>query len=207
MTISVLLADGHPLFRQGLDRLFADDERFFPIFGAGNGEEALACVRASQPDVAILGWALPERGGIEVSAMARDESLTTRCIILTLGDSLSDARRIFLSGAKGYLSRKAGFEELAALAASVAAGESGLTSLDFMPTLEDLDALGARHGLSRREVQILCLVGRGLTSKEIAEALYISSRTVDSHRMRIMDKLEIRNGPGLVKFAMENRVI
>jgi len=195
------------MFSQGLVRLFRDDDRFSRIDATSDGHQAMARIRSSRPDVAILSLDLAKPNGLEVCAKARDEHLRTRCVILTHTGGLGDARRILLAGARGVLSKEAGFEELATLVAGIAAEAPGLGVLDFASTLEDLDNVKSQFGLTRREAEILGQVGRGRTSKQIAAALFVSPRTVDSHRLRIMGKLGIANGPGLVKFALENGLL
>lgn len=199
--VSVFVADPHGMLRQGLMQMFGDDDRFTAVGQASNGPDALDGIRQLLPQVAILSLAMGSTDGTEVVSRALAEKLQTRFIVLgVLGEKYA-AQRSFLAGAKGCVYKEATFEELASIALRVAAGESGI-----------------RHGgesrvggqapghqdLSHREQEVLGLVGRGLTSKQIGEVLFISARTVDSHRLRIMQKLEIRNAPGLVKYAIEH---
>ncbi len=191
------------MFRQGLARLFSDDPRFLPSLDAKDGLEALERIHAFKPDVAILDLMMPEMNGIEVTNRVVTEKLSTRCIILAVQGDLLSSQRAYRAGATGCLLKEASFEELADLVLRAAAGESCLGNLGHSPE--------PRHGwrstgLSRREVEVLRLVARGFTSKQIADALFISPYTVDSHRQRIMQKLEISNGPGLVKYAIENGI-
>ena len=199
--ISVLIAHDQRMFGQGLLRLFSEDGRFRAVGGPGTGGEAMACIRAGRPEVAVLALELPKPDGAEIAAMVTSESLATRCIILMAREECGEVRRILGSGARGCLLKEAPFEDLAEMVIRTAAGESGLGCLKGPP--ERSPGTGG-HGLSPREEEVLRLVGRGLTSKRIAVVLAISVRTVDSHRLRIMHKLGIGNGPGLVKFAVEN---
>jgi DNA-binding NarL/FixJ family response regulator len=205
--ISILLADQRQMFCEGLVRLFGEDARFFPVRRASNGDEAMEYIRAFQPDVAILSMALPKQDGLNLASLARSENLATRCVILTLGNTPLEAPRIHGAGAKGFMSMEAGFQELADLVTRVAKGESGQFPVAVAKEPRGLENRKTKFGLSGREEEVLGLVGRGLTSKRIASALFISARTVDTHRSRIMQKLDIGNGPGLVKFAMENGIM
>ena len=199
--IAVFVADGHGMFCQGLVRMLQDDPRFLPVGSNTQGTEALEAIRALKPDVAILSLTLAGLDGIEITSKLVAEHLATRSIILTVREERYAPQRSFLAGAMACVFKDGRFEDLADIIQRVAAGESGLRSAGLM-------AQGHKPaidlGLSRRESEVLRMVGRGLTSKQIAECLFISARTVDSHRLTIMRKLGIQNGPSLVKFAFEH---
>jgi DNA-binding NarL/FixJ family response regulator len=144
---------------------------------------------------------MPALNGIEVTSRVAALKLPTRCIILALRSELLSPQRAFRAGASGCLLKESAFEDLVELALRAASGETGLGNLG--QPQEPRRGLRS-SGLSRREMEVLRLVARGFTSKRIADALFISPYTVDSHRQRIMQKLEISNGPGLVKYALEN---
>ena len=199
--ISVFVADGHGMFCQGLVRMLKDDGRFAAVGAASQGTQALEAIRALKPDVAVLSLTLAGLDGLDLIGKLEAEHLATRCIILTVQEERYAPQRSFLAGAKGCVFKDGPFEELADIIQRVAAGATGLRSAG--PA-----GLGPKAtadlGLSRRENEVLRMVGRGLTSKQIAQGLFISARTVDSHRLTIMRKLGLPNGPSLVKFAFEH---
>lgn len=201
--ISVFIADGHGMFCQGLVRMLQDDARFKAVGASSHGAEALEAIRALKPDVAVLSLTLAGLDGIELTSKLAAEHLATRCVILSVREERYAPQRSFLAGAVGCVFKDGPFEDLADVIQRAAAGEIGLRSAGSGPASPkaELDL-----GLSRRETEVLRMVGRGLTSKQIAEGLYISARTVDSHRLTIMRKLGIQNGPGLVKFAFEHGI-
>ena len=202
--ISVLVAYHQRMFCQGLQRLFSEDGRFQVVGGGRNGSEALERIRSDQPDVAIVAMSLPKPDGVEVVTTVIRENLATKCVILLGCADSGEARRAMDCGARGCLLKEAPFEELAEMVVRTAGGEAGLCHLRFAP---ERQRETAKLRLSCREEGVLRLVGRGFTSKQIGLALFISARTVDCHRLRIMQKLGIGNGPGLVKFAIENGII
>ena len=199
--LSVYVADSHGLLCQGLARMLHEDPRFQPAGAATRGDEALEAIRTLKPDVAVLSLTMAGLDGIDITAKVLAEGLPTRCIILTVREERYAPQRAFLAGAKACVFKEGTFQDLADIIGRVAAGEAGLRSAG--PVATGPTAV-ADLGLSRRENEVLRMVGRGLTSKQIAECLFISARTVDSHRLTIMRKLGIANGPGLVKFAFEH---
>jgi len=201
--VSVLVADGHAMLCEGLVRMLGDDPRFLAAGTASRGQEALEAIRELRPEVALLSLTLAGLDGIEITAKVLAEGLATHCIVLTVAEERYAPQRAFLAGARACVFKEGTFEELKDIIHRVADGETGLRSAGAAATaakaITDL-------GLSRRESEVLRLVGRGFTSKQIAECLFISARTVDSHRLTIMRKLGIANGPGLVKFAFEHGI-
>ncbi|MDR3669559.1 MAG: response regulator transcription factor [Holophaga sp.] len=196
--ISVLIADDQRMFCQGLVRLFSDDRRFRPVHVAGNGLEALAGIVRFRPDVAVLALTMQGLSGFEVTTRVIADQLPTRCIILALRGEHACIPKLLAEGARGCLFKDAAFEELADLAQRVAADRPDAAEAGRAPGLKP----GHAFELSKRELEVLRLVARGLTSKQIARAMFISPYTVDSHRQRIMQKLSISNGPGLVRYAL-----
>jgi DNA-binding NarL/FixJ family response regulator len=198
--ITIIIADDHTVFRQGLKRLLADDERFLLQGEGGSGSEALELIQRYSPDVAILDLAMPRPDGIEIAAALAGVRARTKCIILTMKDELYAVRRALDAGARGYLLKEAAYEEIAAAIVRVAAGQV------YLGAYQDAPQLYADFGkglLSKREEEILRQVARGLTSAQIGDELCISPRTVETHRRNIMEKLGIRTATALVNYARE----
>ncbi len=202
--ISVVLADDHDIYRYGLSMLLHDDERFTLVGEAKDGDEALALIHLHKPDVVVLDLSKTGLSGIEITAQLNAERLATSSIILTMANDATSARRSIDAGAKGVVHKESAYADIANAIEFVSSGRiySGMVQkAGDSYTQTSLDAL------SKRELDILKCVGMGLTSKQVADKLCISPRTVDTHRMRIMQKLDIHNGPGLTKFALESGLV
>jgi DNA-binding NarL/FixJ family response regulator len=196
--ITIIIADDHQVFRQGLRRLLTDDDRFRLLGEAKDGREALALIEELQPDVAVLDLAMPRPDGIEVVAQVNAGKSATRCIILTMKEEIYAIRRALAAGARGYLLKEAAFEEIAEAIVKVAGDKLYLGALQDNPELFSTEAT---ERLTDREVEILHHVALGLTSRQIAEKLCISPRTVETHRQNIMEKLNLRTATALADYA------
>ena len=198
--IRIIIADDHQIFRQGMKRLLNDDGRFQLLGEARNGSEALTLIEELKPDVAVLDLAMPRPDGIEVIRQVAAGKYATKCIILTMKEELYAVKRALAAGARGYLLKEAAYEEIAEAIVEVAAGKL------YFGALQDslqLFTLNGNRNLSAREEEILHYVGRGLTSRQIAEELFISPRTVETHRQNIMEKLGLRSATALANHARE----
>lgn len=198
--ITVIIADDHQIFRQGLKMLLGEDDRFTLIGEGKDGREALKLIEELKPDIAVLDLSMPRPDGIEVTAQARAAESATKCIILTMKEEIHSVRRALSAGAKGYLLKEAAFEEVASAIVTVAAGKLYLGAFQDNPHLFSRAAEGR---LTDREVEILRHVSRGMTYQQIADELCISPRTVGTHRQNIMDKLNIRSTTALINYARE----
>lgn len=199
--ITIIIADDHPIFRQGLKRLLADDGRFQLLGEAKNGQEALALIAEHKPDVAVLDLAMPRPDGIEVATLVAADNSGTKCIILTMKEEIYAVKRALAAGVRGYLLKEAAYEEIAEAIVQVASGKLYLVALLDCPQLFNSNGNGA---LSAREEEILHHVGRGLASRQIAEQLFLSPRTVETHRQNIMAKLGLRSASALANYAREH---
>ena len=198
--ITVIIADDHPVFRQGMARLLADDDRFRLLGEGSNGSEAIHLVLEQKPQVAVLDLSMPRPDGLEVVSKLKAAHSAARFIILTMKESIDTVRLALSVGASGYVLKEAAYEEIADAIIKVAAGKLYLGRFQDHP---QLFAYPCEGQLTNRELQVLRCVARGLTSKQIAEELRISSRTVETHRQNIMEKLNIRNATALVGYARE----
>jgi len=197
---TIIIADDHKVFRQGMARLLADDDRFQLVGEASNGREALELIAQLRPQVAVLDLSMPRPDGLEVVAKVRAEQYATRCIILTMREDIDTVRRALDAGVSGYVLKEAAYEEIADAISKVADGKLYLGAYQDHPQLFIRPCDGQ---LTNREVEVLRFVARGLTSRQIAEELSISHRTVETHRQNIMEKLKIRTATALVTYALE----
>ena len=208
MAIRVVLVDDHTLIREGL-RHILQSHKVEVVGEAGTGAEAVAVIKNTQPDVAIVDIALPDTTGIEVAREAKRLCPRTRILILSIHTEAEFVRRALEAGASGYLLKDAIEEDLVRGVHEVAAGESF-----FSPKVASLLAAGyrdpaAQHPdpLTPRERQILHGIARGKTTKELASELHLAPSTVETHRRRIMRKLDMHNAASLTLYAIRSGVL
>ena len=202
--ITVIIADDHPIFRQGLARLLGDDSRFQLVGEASNGREALALIKELKPDVAVLDLNMPRPDGIEVISEVHTAESETGCIILTMREDIDAVRRAIDAGASGYVLKEAVYEEIAKAILRVAEGKLYLGAFREHPNLFNSPCAGT---LTEREIEVLRLVGQGMSSKQIAEKIKVSSRTVETHRQNIMKKCGFRTAIALAGYAREQGLV
>lgn len=208
MTINVLLADDHSVLRDGLAALLESQEGFAVVAHAQNGREAVRKTAELKPDVVIMDIVMPELDGIEATRLIHASSASTQVVILSMYSTSEHIFRALQAGAKGYLLKESAGAELLAAVRSVHAGRRYLsqkiteTVLDnYVREHHPTDPLGK---LSSRERQIRELVAAGKSTADIAGTLFLSPKTVDTYRSRLMQKLDIDGFAGLVKFAIAN---
>jgi DNA-binding NarL/FixJ family response regulator len=210
--IGIVIADDHPLYRQGLRQVIEADSRLSLLGEAENGEEALALIERLSPELAVLDLHMPRISGWEIAASIRDRGLRTRLVVLTMLKEEAAFNRAMTLGVQGYLLKESAVTEIANCLITVAAGIPYISPMlaDFLfkrrqvaqelianaPTLEDL---------TMAERRILKRIADKRSSKEIAIELGISPRTVDTHRANIGSKLGLRGNNSLLQFAIENR--
>ncbi len=201
--IRIVIADDHIMFRQGLMQLLKTVPDFTLVGEARNGSEALKIIEEQEPDVAILDISMPEMTGIEVVRNLRMKEGKTRCILLTMHTDPELVGKAIASGAMGYLLKENAFEELVSAVRAVTDGDryiSPVPSSGISPARSPEKS----PALTPRESEILKWIASGLTNKKIAKTLHISVKTVDTHRTRIMDKLNVHNTAGMVWYAVKN---
>lgn len=202
--ISIIIADDHKIFRQGMARLLEDDDRLRLLGEASNGREALELIQSLKPQVAVLDLSMPRPDGLEVVAMVRAAGHDTRCIILTMKESIDTVRRALDAGVSGYVLKEAAYEEIADAIIQVAEGKLYLGRFQDHPQLASPSSSAQ---LSNREREVLRSVAQGLTSRQIAEKLFISHRTVETHRRNIMEKLKLHTATALAAYAREQDLL
>ncbi|HWB22874.1 MAG TPA: response regulator transcription factor [Gaiellaceae bacterium] len=203
--IDVQLCDDHALVRSGLRRLLEVEPGLRVIGEAANADEAVEQVRAGQPDVLLLDIVMPGRSGIEALPEIASVAPETKVLMLSMQDDPVYVRQAFAAGANGYLLKEAADTELVQAIREVAAGRryvhpalgARLAEAGLRPEAEtDADSL------SGREHEVLRLLALGHTNQEIAKLLFISIRTAETHRARIMQKLGLRTRAELVRYAL-----
>ena len=205
--IRLLLADDHTLVRAGIRSLLESIEGVDVIAETGDGREALELIAKHRPDVALLDIGMPGLNGLEVAKRTPQASPETRIIILSMHADAAYVKKALRAGVAGYLLKGASVAELPLAVQAVMRGESYLTPKISSSVVEGI--LGKEEqepdpldGLTTRQREILQLIAEGQSTKEIAGILEISVKTVESHRLRMMDRLGIHDVPGLVRFAV-----
>jgi DNA-binding NarL/FixJ family response regulator len=207
MAISVILADDHIMFRQGLTPLLEAGHGLELLAQATNGREAWELIEALRPDVAIVDISMPELTGIEVARKSVNAGIRTRVVVLTMHEDPSAALQAQEVGAAGYVLKDNTFEELVIAVRTVAAGGTFVTP-SIQAKLRELQ----RHGrattlLSQREREVIKLIALGHSSKEIGRLIGISARTVDTYRNRLMDKLGLNTRADVVRYAVRTGMV
>lgn len=203
--MNVLLADDHTLVRAGLKALLETIEGVTVVGDVGRGDEALAAISAHKPDVAVLDLSMPGLTGVEVAERAAKESPQTRVLMLSMHATESYVAQALRAGARGYLVKEAAVSELPAALEAITRGETYLSPGISRPALEELLASGKAsplETLSPRQREVLRRIAEGQATKEIAFELGLSVKTVETHRAQLMERLGIRDVPGLVRLAI-----
>src|SRR3954471_17759045 len=207
--IRILLADDHAVVRHGF-RMILEAQPDMEIAGeAGNGREAVSLAEALKPDIVVMDVAMPELNGIEATRRLTAAVPHTRVVALSMHKDSVYVREILRAGARGYLLKDSPAGDLVSAVRSVASGESYLSPGVSNAVLDDYrkHVTNPIDLLTSREREVLQLIAEGKTNKEIAVVLNLSVYTVDAHRGRIMEKLNLHSINELVRFAVRNGLI
>ncbi len=211
--LGVFLADDHTVLRHGLRRIIDADPELQVVGEAGDGHSAVDLVHQLRPNVVLMDIGLPLLNGIDATRLITKSEPTVKVIILSMHADQAYVRRSLEAGARGYVLKDAEDLDLVRAIKAVARGGSF-----FSPAVSDVirdgylspPGLEGRDGvdkLSDRERQVLQLIAEGRVNKEIAVLLDVSLSTIESHRKRIMEKLDLHNTAALVRFAIRNRLV
>jgi DNA-binding NarL/FixJ family response regulator len=205
--IRVLIADDHTLLRAGIRALLENNPRLTVVAEACNGQEALTMIEAYHPDVVLTDIAMPIVNGLEVVARVRRDYPAIKTIILSMHSNEEYVCHAFQAGAAGYLLKDSGTSELQEAIQAVGRGESYLSPAVSKHVITDyVRRAGGEAGpaalLTPRQREILRLIASGQTTKSIARSLGISIKTVETHRAQLMERLDIHEVAGLVRYAI-----
>ena len=213
MTIRVILADDHPVFREGLCSLLQVEADIEVIGQAADGEEAVRLVRDLRPDVVVMDIAMPGCDGIEATERILADDPSHRILALSMHADAQFMQKMFSVGAKGYLPKNCCFDELVTAIRTIHENGEYLSPSLNAALLSDYIGLLAKERerddrpLSERETEVLRLIADGRHTKQIADLLGISVKTVETHRRQVMEKLGISTVAGLTRYAVRTGLV
>ena len=209
--IKVLLADDHSIVRAGLRRIIEDSGDIAVVAEASDGREAIQRAQETLPDVVIVDISMPGLDGLEVIGQLRTLYPKLPVLVLTMHEEEQYVLRVFGAGAMGYITKRSAPEQLVTAIRKVYAGGRYLTEaaaeLLALHVAKGTPGRSLLDSLSNREIQVLRRIAMGQTTREIAEAYNISTKTVDTYRFRLLRKLNLRNNAEISRFAIQNGLV
>lgn len=212
--IRILVADDHSIVREGVRMILSGQEDFEVVGEASTGREALEQARALQPHVVVMDISMPDMNGIRATEKIRKELPSVQVLGLTMHEEDSYVFELLKVGAAGYVLKRAAAEDLVAAVRATHRGEAFLypsvakmVVQDFLQRAPAKEKEKALDGLTEREREVLTLIAEGLTNQEIAGRLFISIKTVQTHRAHIMEKLNLHDRTALVRYAIRKGFI
>lgn len=205
--IRLILVDDHKIVLDGIKALLDDLEGFDCVATADNGQKALELLKVFDVDVVLMDIDMPIMNGIEATKHIKKDFSGVKVISLTQHSERGMVKQLLECGSDGYLLKNIAQDELAAAIRKVMSGEQAFSeevSMSLAGKAVEKNAQGVEVELTEREIEILTLIAEGFSSKQIGEKLFISPRTVDTHRTNLMNKLDIHNIAGLIRFALKN---
>ena len=210
--LSIVIADDHPVFRRGLRQIIEDEPGFDVVGEAGDGQDALHVIRTLRPEIVILDVSMPKLDGLALSQQLVEEDLPVKIILVTMYREEKLFKQALEAGVKGYVLKDSAATDIISCIKAVAAGQN-YTSPELTTYLvsrvQKENTTGPLRsgldGLTVTERRVLSLIAEYKTSKEIAQRLSISPRTVDTHRNNICQKLDIHGSHALMKFALKHK--
>jgi two-component system nitrate/nitrite response regulator NarL len=211
--IRLLLVDDHPLVREGLRSCLVQEKNIEIVGEAADGEEAIRQAKICFPDIVLLDINMPGMNGLEATRFLSKVAPKSKILILTMHDNKEYVKRMVASGVHGYVLKDSSPAELIAAIAAVHRGETYFSKQvsqtvlnDYVKTVRTIKKKGGVE-LSQRESEVLVLIAEGLSNKEIASRLFVSVRTVETHRERIIRKLDIHTVAGLTRYALTKGIV
>ena len=213
MSIRILLADDHKLIRDGLGALIANEKDMEVVAEAENGRDAVALVKQHTPDIVVMDINMPDLNGIDATKMILEENSDVKVIALSIHSTSRFVKEMLKAGVSGYLVKHCAYEELSTAIRLVMKNKPYLSSQIIGMVMGDYAANFPSNKnsvfsiLSQREREILQLVAEGMKSDKIASLLFISVKTVSSHRRQIMKKLELNSVAELTRYAISEGLV
>ncbi len=211
--IRILIADDHPVFRQGLKNIIESSESFEVVAEAGTGEEAVRLTESHLPDIVVLDVDMPVLDGISTARRITALENHPKICFLTLHNDLEILNAMKLLKADGYILKDVAVEEITDCLMKIAEGEAYISPSILKTLLDDpnpgtsamMNSSGGLESLTPTELRIIKLVAQGKTTRQIAAESFVSVRTIENHRFNICSKLELRGNHALLRFALANK--
>lgn len=208
--ITILIADDHTLVRETWSFILNTDERFNVVAESGSGEDAVEQAKQLRPNVVIMDINLPGINGIEATQLIRKYSPNSKILGVSLHTQPTYARKMMQKGAMGYVTKNSSREEMFKAILEIQEGKKYIC--DEIKTILSEQVIGGEeqtagvNALSQREIEIIRYIKKGFSSKEIADSLNISVKTVEVHRYNILKKLNLKNAAALVNFINKSQL-
>lgn len=210
--VRILIADDHKMFRSGITMLLRKEETFEIVGEASNGLEAVRMASEKKPDVILMDIHLPQINGIEATRVIKSENSNAKILALTSYEEDAYVINMVKAGALGYILKEAPIEELVIAIKALSKGNSYFAKevssklfariSQLEPRVTGKNPVTNKMSITEREFEVLKSIADELTNKEIAGKLYISPRTVETHRRNLIQKLKVKNTAGLVKYYL-----
>ncbi len=211
--IEIMIADDHRVFREGIVSILENAGEIRVIAQAQDGKDVMEKLKQLKPELILMDISMGGAGGIETTRLVRQQYPEIKILVLSMHSESSYIVKMLEAGASGYLLKDAGSGELINAIKAVAEGHTYFSS-QVSATLVDQLVKGKKPAdrkdgipLTKREVEVLRLIAEEYSNSEIAEKLFISPRTVDTHRRNLLEKLEVKNTAGLVKYAIKHGLV
>lgn len=208
--ISILIADDHTLVRETWSFILNTDPRFSVVAESGSGEEAIELAKKLRPQIVIMDINLPGMNGIEATQQIRKYSPGSRILGVSLHTQPTYARKMIQKGAMGYVTKNSSKEEMVKAILEIQEGRKyicdEIKNILSEQVINGEDQQTGLNSLSQREIEIISFIKKGHSSKEIAESLSISVKTVEVHRYNILKKLNLKNAAALVNFINNSQL-
>lgn len=211
--IKILIADDHKVFRDGIISILGDIEDITVIAEAGDGREVLERLKEVQPDIILMDITMGDTNGIDTTKLVKEAYPNIKVLALSMHSESGYIVKMLEVGASGYLLKDAGKEEMENAIRVIAKGNTyysqQVSSVIVQHLTNPNKAKSSKGGvpLTKREIEVLRLIAEEYSNPEIAKELFISIRTVDTHRRNLLEKLQAKNTAGLVKYAIKNGII
>lgn len=216
--INVILIDDHQILLDGIKALLKSEEEINVVGEATNGEELIELITTTPVDVVLLDIHMPGKDGFEITSFLKAHHPDVKVIVLSMLNNDNYVHKIIAAGAEGYILKSAGKEELCSAIKLVARGVRFICAdiaIDLLKRTQALEFSAVRaprenkeyKELSKREIEVLSLIAEGYTNAEIANKLFTSKRTIETHRQNLLDKTQSRNTACLIKYALQNGII
>jgi DNA-binding NarL/FixJ family response regulator len=208
-TIRILIADDHQMFIDGIRSLLRNEKQFEFVGEASNGIEALAFLKGATVDILITDISMPEMSGTELTKQVKKDFPEIKVLVVTMYNDPAIINEILMAEAEGYILKNTGKQELVNALTQIADNGTFYSReiLEIMVKSRMKRKITSEQNLSPRETEIVRLIGQELSTAAIAEKLFISPRTVDTHRKNILEKTGCKTIVGLMKYAFENNLL